>query len=91
MLRSGIFALALAALFTTGDGLAAWQLPDGSDPHHVAGDGSTALHDAAEAGDTDLVRALLEAGAEVDPKTRLGAYTPLHLAAAAAKPEDRRS
>jgi ankyrin repeat protein len=49
----------------------------------VRGDGSTALHDAAEAGDLEAVRALIAAGADLDATTRLGAYTPLHLAAAA--------
>ncbi len=47
------------------------------------GDGTTALHEAAEAGDLTRTRALIEAGADVDATTRLGAYTPLHLAAAA--------
>jgi ankyrin repeat protein len=88
MERYGIFALAAASLLLaslTSDGLAAQKLPDGIDPHYVAGDGSTALHDAAEVGDVELVRALLAAGADVDPTTRLGAYTPLHLAAAGAR------
>jgi ankyrin repeat protein len=90
MRHTGLLALSAASLLLVSDGLAsdglaARQLPDGIDPHHVAGDGSTALHDAAEAGDVALVRALLAAGVDVDPTTRLGAYTPLHLAAAAAK------
>jgi len=87
MLRSGLLALAAISLLASADGAAARQLPDGVDPHHVSGDGSTHLHDAAEAGDIELVRALLAAGAEVDPTTRIGAYTPLHLAAAADRAE----
>lgn len=83
MRTSGILTLAAASLLLFGDGVAAQQLPDGVDPNYVAGDGSTALHDAAEAGNVDRVRALISAGAEIDPTTRIGAYTPLHLAASA--------
>jgi len=53
----------------------------------VRGDGTTPLHEAAEAGDVGRTRALVEAGAEVDAVTRIGAYTPLHLAAAAGQAE----
>jgi len=87
MRNAGSLALVLALLLTPGAAFAAPQFPDGVDPHRVAGDGSTALHDAAESGNVELVRALLSAGAEVDPVTRLGAYTPLHLAAAAGRGE----
>ena len=51
--------------------------------HGARGDGSTALHDAAEAGDLPRTEALIAAGADLDATTRIGAYTPLHLAAAA--------
>jgi ankyrin repeat protein len=44
-------------------------------------DGMTALHWAALNGDTTLVDLLVAARAKVDPVTRLGEYTPLHLAA----------
>ena len=35
----------------------------------------------AEVGDAELAQMLLYAGANVGAKTRIGAYTPLHLAA----------
>jgi ankyrin repeat protein len=44
-------------------------------------DGMTALHWAALNGDAKLVDVLVAAKAKVDPVTRLGEYTPLHLAA----------
>ncbi len=53
----------------------------GSDVNATRGDGLTALHGAAERGNADVVRLLLERGARVDAATRIGAYTPLHLAA----------
>ncbi len=94
MRRSNVAALAAVALLASiplfvwgAEALEAQQLPDGVDPQGVAGDGSTALHDAAEDGDVELVRALLAGGATVDAPTRLGAYTPLHLAAAAGEGE----
>jgi ankyrin repeat protein len=40
----------------------------------------TPLLDAALSGDADAVRSLLEAGADVESKTRIGSYTALHLA-----------
>ena len=45
------------------------------------GDGLTALHIAAEQGDSQIARLLIGARANVEAKTRLGEYTPLHLAA----------
>lgn len=53
----------------------------GTDVNAARGDGITALHLAAEQGDVEAVRALLDAGAELDAGTRIGRYTPLHLAA----------
>jgi ankyrin repeat protein len=50
------------------------------------GDGMTALHWAAERGDSAMTVALLAAHADVNAKTRLGAYTPLHIAAKTANP-----
>lgn len=55
----------------------------GADVDAAQGDGMTALHWAAERGDPDLTRLLLEAGARGTVVTRLGGYTPLHLAARA--------
>ena len=58
-------------------------LEDGADVNAAQGDGMTALHWAAEAGDMEMVGVLLSAGARVQGVTRLGDYTPLHLASKA--------
>ena len=55
-------------------------LREGADVNASQGDGMTALHWASMNGRTDLVEMLLYAGATVQPSTRLGGYTPLHLA-----------
>ena len=55
-------------------------LKQGADPNAAQGDGLTALHMAAQEGNLDLAKVLIGAKANVDAKTRLGAYTPLHLA-----------
>jgi ankyrin repeat protein len=52
----------------------------GEDVNAAQGDGMTALHWAAEAGDAPMAEVLLYAGANVGALTRLGDYTPLHLA-----------
>ncbi len=44
------------------------------------GDGMTALHWAAEHGDSALAALLLRTHANVEATTRIGAYTPLHIA-----------
>src|ERR1039457_4281459 len=51
------------------------------DVNAAQADGMTALHWSALNGDVNTVAALLAAKANVDPVTRLGDYTPLHLAA----------
>lgn len=56
-------------------------LSDGADPNAAEGDGLTALHIAAEQGNSQIARLLIDARANVEAKTRLGEYTPLHLAA----------
>ena len=56
-------------------------LQSGADVDAAQGDGMTALHWAAQRGDLELARLLMEAGARGSVTTRLGAYTPLHLAA----------
>jgi ankyrin repeat protein len=56
-------------------------IKQGADVNAPQGDGVTALHWAARQGDTELVTALVGAGANARAATRLGAYTPLHLAA----------
>src|SRR5215510_3176598 len=52
----------------------------GGDVNAAQGDGMTPLHWAATYGDADLAGVLLYAGANVRATTRLGGYTPLHLA-----------
>jgi ankyrin repeat protein len=56
-------------------------LQQGADVNMAQGDGMTALHWAAERGDADMTEMLLFAGASVKAVTRIGEYTPLHLAA----------
>ena len=56
----------------------------GANVNEARGDGITALHAAAERGHRDVTERLLEAGAAVDPETRIGSYKPLHLAAQSA-------
>jgi ankyrin repeat protein len=73
--RSGDHAAVMASIALNADVSAA------------RGDGMTALHLAAEGGHTDVVAALVSAGATVDPGTRIGSYTPLHLAARSARTE----
>lgn len=52
----------------------------GADVNAAQGDGMTALHWAAMNGDPALAEVLLYAGAHPESTTRLGGYTPLHLA-----------
>src|SRR6059036_2156841 len=52
-----------------------------ADVNAAQGDGMTALHWAALNGDAELAQTLLYAGASVRATTRIGAYTPLILAA----------
>ena len=56
-------------------------LKQAADVNAAQGDGMTALHWAAMKNDADLVQTLLFAGANVRATTRIGAYTPLILAA----------
>jgi len=55
-------------------------LQSGVDVNDSHADGMTALHWAAENGNTDIAKALIFAGANVQSGTRIGAYTPLHIA-----------
>jgi ankyrin repeat protein len=50
------------------------------------GDGMTALHWAADRGDSAMAAELLRAKASVKARTRIGAYTPLHIAARTGNP-----
>lgn len=52
----------------------------GADVNAAQGDGMTALHWASMNGRSDIVEVLLYAGANPEATTRLGGYTPLHLA-----------
>ena len=56
-------------------------LKQAADVNGAQGDGMTALHWAAMKNDADLAQLLLYAGANVRATTRIGAYTPLVLAA----------
>jgi ankyrin repeat protein len=55
-------------------------LRQGADVNAAQGDGMTALHWTALNGDLKTMNVLLAAKATPDPLTRLGGYTPLHLA-----------
>src|SRR6476646_8299310 len=56
-------------------------LKSGADVNASEPDGMTALHWAAERGDAALADMLLVAGASPSAVTRIGGYTPLHIAA----------
>jgi len=55
-------------------------LQKGADVNAARGDGMTALHWAAERGDTEMTEMLIYAGANPRAVTRIGLYTPLHIA-----------
>jgi len=55
-------------------------LRDGADPNGAQPDGMTALHWAAVHDQVEVAQVLLYAGATLKTTTRLGGYTPLHLA-----------
>ena len=56
-------------------------LRSGADVNAAQGDGMTALHWAAYRGDSTLAQLLLSARARVSTTTRIGTFTPLHIAA----------
>src|ERR1051325_7650005 len=56
-------------------------LKQAADVNGAQGDGMTALHWAAMKNDADLAQTLLYAAANIRATTRIGAYTPLILAA----------
>ena len=58
-------------------------LKQGADVSAALGDGMTALHWAAERADLATAEMLVYGGANVEAVTRIGHYTPLHLAAKA--------
>jgi len=55
-------------------------IAQGADVNIAQGDGMTALHWAAQRGDADMAAALIKAHANVKATTRIGNYTPLHVA-----------
>lgn len=55
-------------------------ISEGADLNQATGDGMTAVHWAAQSGQSAILQSLLNAGAEVDSTTRIGSYTPLHIA-----------
>ena len=57
-----------------------------ADVNAPQGDGMTALHWAADHGDSAMAAELLRAKANVTSRTRIGAYTPLHIAARTGTP-----
>src|SRR5215217_666936 len=94
VMRGGLVALALSALLHAAPSApvadAAMQgnrdavkalLKQAADVNAAQGDGMTALHWAAMKDDAELAQTLLFAGANIRATTRIGAYTPLILAA----------
>ena len=57
----------------------------GANPDAPHGDGMTALHWAAQHGAVEIVALLVDAGADVETRTRLGSHTPLHVASRSAR------
>src|SRR5437763_1778514 len=55
-------------------------IAQGADVNVAQGDGMTALHWAADRGDSTMAEVLLKAHANVRSTTRIGNYTPLHIA-----------
>ena len=55
-------------------------LLNGADVNAAQGDGMTALHWAAESGNAELAEVLIFAGANLEARTRIGAFTPLMVA-----------
>jgi ankyrin repeat protein len=60
------------------------QLGAGADVNAAQGDGMTALHWAARHDDLEIATLLMRSKAKLNASTRIGAYTPLHVAAEAA-------
>lgn len=75
------FAAELIQATRAGDSEAVSEMIAASVDLNVAtGDGMTAMHWAAQTGHVPILQALVNAGAAIDPVTRIGSYTPLHIA-----------
>ena len=61
-------------------------IAQGASVNAAQGDGMTALHWAADRGDSALATVLLRAKANIRATTRIGSYTPLHIAARTGNP-----
>src|SRR5690606_33788265 len=72
----GINAMLLAADIASTE-LIQLLLKHGVDPETANADGETPLHLVARAGNIEAARALLKAGAKVDPREKFGEQTPL--------------
>ncbi|MEP6491786.1 MAG: ankyrin repeat domain-containing protein [bacterium] len=78
---TGPRATPIADAAMRGDAAAVRKLIDQrADVNAAQGDGMTALHWAAEHGDVAMAELLLKAHAKVGATTRIGSYTPLHIA-----------
>ena len=62
-------------------------LKQAADVNGALGDGSTALHFAAQNGDAEMAQVLIYAGANVRASTRIGGYTPLFMASKRGAPQ----
>ena len=79
IVRAPLAPVADAAM--RGDAVAVRTLvASGADVNVAQGDGMTALHWAATRGDSSLAVVLLRARARIAATTRIGGYTPLHVA-----------
>ncbi len=58
---------------------------EGADVNAAPGDGMSALHRAARAGNAAMASLLIESGANLEAGTRLGAHRPLHVASASGR------
>ena len=82
VLSAEVVSTAVADAAMAGDRAAVKALlKDGADVNSAQGDGMTALHWSAMRGDLEMTEMLLYAGVNLRATTRLGAYTPLMLAA----------
>src|SRR5215475_13387413 len=82
LMRAGESDVRVANAATKGDRDAVRNLlKQAADVNGALGDGTTALHFAAQNGDAEMAQVLIYAGANVRASTRIGGYTPLFMAA----------